>query len=235
MKMLIGGLVMSLGVLSSSVNAEVLVDVEGKTYKLTDLMENCQSMSDNPVAQVSCFSAVSALLESQSTPTPTESSASIPEAFEALRDVAQYVDEGSGLIIRGAECNAQFLYFGNYFHVSRRNLSSLDLFSTQIDASKVDYDQIVQTTGNQVYMSRGTMLDGSVAKTSGGLAIESAQYNIAAKPARMTIADYAVQVAGQLTAKESNEFDFVLVHPAKQQSSAAVWGAFKTYIEACQG
>ncbi|MFK7751404.1 MAG: hypothetical protein AB8B51_02530 [Sedimentitalea sp.] len=234
MKMFFGGLAVTLGILSSSVSAEVMVNVNGTEYTLTALMENCQSMGDTPAAQIACFNAVTTLLDQQSNDTQPGTTASVPEALNALRTVAQYQDTDSGLMIVGSDCNAQILYYANFFHVSRRNVSSLDLFSTRFDASEVAYDQIAQAPGGQAHISRGAMHTGAVAATIGGMAIESAKYNIAPKPGRMTIADYASEVANQLTASESSQFDFVLVHPAKHQSSAEIWGAFKTYVQACQ-
>lgn len=234
MKMVMGSLVLSLGILSSSASAEVLLTVDGNEYTLTALMENCQTMGDNPAAQVACFNAVSALLDQQSAEPETSTAASIPEALEALRAVAQYEDGESGLVIQGADCNAQILYYANYFHVSRRNVSSIDLFSAQLDMSKVASEQTVEAAGGLANLAKGAMHSGAVAATLGGEAISSAENGIAPKSARMTIAEYATSVADQLAPNESSEFDFVLVHPAKQQSSAEIWAAFQNYAQACQ-
>lgn len=234
MKMLTSSLVLSLGVLTSGVAAEVLVNVDGKEYTLTALMENCQSMGDNPAAQIACFNAVSALLEKQNATPPAAVNSSIPEALNALRDAAQYEDGESGLIVQGNECKAEILYYANYFHVSRRNVSTIDLFRTQFDASKIAFDETIQVSAGQSHMSKGAMQSGAVAATIGGGTIDSAQYNLAPKPGRMSIADYAREVANQLPANESGEFNFVLVHPAKQQSSTEIWTAFKAYVDACQ-
>ena len=235
MKQLLSGVVVSLGILSSSVSAEVMVNVDGKEYKLSSLMENCQAMGDNPVAQIACFSAVSELLERQQEEPPAVSNVSVPEALEALRTAAQHEGDDTGLIVQGNNCDIHFLYYANYFRVSRRNVSSIDLFSAKFDASKIDYDRTAEAQRGKDLISRGIMETGTVSTTVGGVAIDSARFNFEPKSARMTIGDYALEVADNLTASESGEFDFVLVHPAKSQSSAEIWDAFKTYSEVCQG
>ena len=240
MKKLAGGFLVSLGIVSSSVSAEIMLNVNGTEYTLTALMENCQSMVDKPEAQIACFGAVSKLVEQQSpeaqsgNAAPTVSAVSTSDALEALRNVAEYQDNQSGLIIQGSECKAQIIYYANYFHVSRRNVSSMDLFSTRFDASEIANDKTVQSSPDQAHMSKGYMRAGSVAEVTGNTTIDSAQYNIAPKPGRMAIADYAVQVVDQLEADENNEFAFVLVHPEKNQSSGEIWNAFDTYVDTCQ-
>lgn len=231
MKEFLGGLAISLGVLSSSVAADVFLEVNGTAYSLTALMENCQSMADDPAAQVACFQAVSVLLEEQTTETPSGVTVSAPEALDSLRAVAEYEDAESGLIIQGAECDVHILYYANYFHVSRRNVSSIDLFSAQFDVSEIAYDQMAQGDG---FIAKGVMQAGATAATIGGEAISSAEYNFSPRSARQTVGEYAVGVVEQLTAVESREFDFVLVHPAKQESSADIWNAFAAYTAACQ-
>ncbi len=234
MRMVLSGFAISLGLLASSGSAEVMLNVNGKEYTLTALMENCQTMGDDPAAQIACFNAVSALLEQQTDQAEAEAPSSVPQAFEALRAAAEYEDSGSGLMIRGTACDAQILYYANYFHISRRNVSSIDLFSTRFDASKVSRDQINPTGGGQGLLSKGAMQSGATAASIGGLAMDSAQYNVAPKSARTSVGEYAIEMADQLAAIESSEFDFVLVHPAKQQSSAEIWNAFDDYLAACQ-
>ncbi|WP_299732168.1 hypothetical protein [uncultured Tateyamaria sp.] len=235
MKKIMSGFAVSLAIMSSSSSAEVLLTVDGREYTLTALMENCQTLVKDPAKQIACFNAVSTLLEQQTSQAEPETPTDAPAALEALRTVAQYEGDDSGLIIRGTDCNAQILYYANYFHISRRNVSSIDLFSTRFDASKVDHDKISRAAGGQALVSKGAMHSGAIAASIGGQAMDSAQYGIAPKSARMTVADYAVEMAEQLTATESSEFDFVLVHPAKQQSSTQIWNAFDAYLAACQG
>lgn len=234
MKMVLGRLALCFGVVASSANAEVVLTVDGNEYTLTALMENCQTMGDDPTAQVACFNAVSALLDQQSAePEPTVT-ASVPDALAALQAVAQYENDETGLIVQGDGCNAQILYYGNYFHVSRRNVSTIDLFSAQLDMAQVDLDQTVQAASGAANVVQGALQSGAVAAIFGGEAVSSAEYGIAPKSARMSVSEYAATVADQLAADADGAFDFVLVHPAKQQSSAEIWDAFKAYTAACQ-
>ncbi len=234
MKNILCGFVLSLMIMPSSSDAEVMLKVNGNEYTLTALMENCQTLVDDPASQIKCFNAVSTLLEQQTGQAPVKSPVDAPAAFEALRAVAQYEGNDSGLIIRGAACSAHILYYANYFHISRRNVSSIDLYSTQFDASKVSFEQTSRVSGGQAMVSKGAMHSGATAASVNGLAMDSTQYGVAPKSARTTIADYAVEMVDQIAASESSEFDFVLVHPAKQQSSAEIWSAFEAYVKACQ-
>lgn len=234
MKLLMNSLAMSFGILASSVSAELTLNVDGEDYPLSALMENCQSLSDNPSAQISCFNAVSKLLEEQSG-AAQESVASVPEALDALRAVAQFEDGETGLVIAGTDCSIQVLYYGNYYHLSRRNVSSIDLFSAEFDASQLQYDQITEVNGAQAPLFTGQMDDGATAATRGGMAIESSQYNFEPKSSRTTIGAYASEVAVQLAATEGQNFDFVLVHPERNQDGAEIWSAFETFVGACRG
>lgn len=232
MKLRVLGLAIALGVWSSNASAEVYLTIDGNDYTLTALMENCQAMAGDPAAQVACFNAVSVLLEQQTAEPEPTAFASVPDALEALRAVAQFQDDNSGLIILAEACTAQIVYYANYFHISRRNLSSIDLFSVRLDMSRVD---IGQTTAGAGLLSKGVMVPGAVAATIGSEAIESGQNNFAPKSARMTLPEYAIEVTNQLTPRESATFDFALVHPAKRQSSTQIWNAFQAYASACQG
>jgi len=164
-----------------------------------------------------------------------ESAASVPEALDALRAVAQYEDEDTGLIISGTECYIQILYYDNYFHISRRNVSSIDLFSAEFDASKLQYDQVSEVRGAQAPLFQGRMDSGEIARVLGGIALESSQHNFASKSAGTTIGAYASEVAVQLVANESQDLDFVLIHPKRQQSSGEILSAFEAYLGACRG
>lgn len=234
MKMLTVCFASMFGVLSSAASAEVFLNVNGTEYTLTALMENCQTMGDDPAAQVACFNAVSALLDEQTAEETIVTNSSVPEALDALRAAAQYEDADSGLIIEGDACNIHVLYFANYFHISRRNVSSIDLFSSRIDVSQLDASQTGQGAGGQTFIANGVMFPGAVASTISGEAFDSAQYGFAPKTGRSTTGEFAMEVVGQLTPNESAQFNFVLVHPAKQQSSAEIWTALRTLAQACQ-
>ncbi len=158
----------------------------------------------------------------------------VPKALEDLRAVAHYQDAESGLSIVGTDCNIRITYFGNYYHLSRRNVSTLDLFSATFDASKLQYDQISDVPGAQVPVLRGVMADGAKAVTVGGMEMDSALHNFEPKSARSTLDAYASEVVSQLSPSENKTFDFVLVHPAKGQVAADIRGAFEAFANACK-
>ncbi len=233
MKTLVCGLAMSLGILASNVMADQILTVDGEDYLLSALMENCQSITDSPEAQMACFGAVSRLLEEQSDAAP-ETDVSVSETLNALRAVAQYLDEDSGLAISGSDCNVHIVYFNNYFHISRRNISSIDLFSAQFNASKLQFDQTVQVQGAQAPLLKGVMAAGANASVRGGVALESSQLNFSPRSPGTSIDVYANQVVNQLPPSDVQEFDFVLVHPQKSQASAEIWSAFEAFVDVCR-
>lgn len=233
MKMLMCGFAMSLGVLATNAKADQIINVDGEDYFLSHLTENCQSITGDPAAQIACFSALSRLLEEQSGEVQ-ENGEAVIQALDALRAVSQYQDDDSGLSIVGADCNVHIVYFNNYFHISRRNVSSIDLFSAQFDASKFQYDQIVQAQGGQVPLSKGVMADGTNAAMRGGAALESTLDNFEPRSPGTTLDVYANEVVSQLPAREAAAFDFVLVHPQRSQASADIWSAFEDFVNACQ-
>lgn len=234
MKMLMRSFALWLGVLASNAQADQVITVDGKDYFLSFLTANCQSITNDPAAQIACFGAISELLEEQSGGVQ-ESKISVTEALDALRAVAQYQDDESGLSIAGSDCNIHLVYFNNYFHISRRNISTIDLFSAQFDASNLQYDQIVQVQDAQSPVSKGFMAPGVTAVMHGGVALESAQHNFSPRSPRTTLDVYANEVVGELQGIQSQEFDFVLVHPQKSQASADIWSAFATFVDACKG
>lgn len=233
MKRLIYSFAISFGMMANGANADQVVNVDGEEYLLSDLMANCQSITDDPAAQVSCFSAISKLLDEQSGETQ-EDHALVAPALDALRDVAQYQDDASGLSIAGSDCNIHILYYNNYFHISRRNISTIDLFSAQFDASTYQVDQTVKVLDAQGLLSKGSMAPGTTAVMRGGVAQDSSQHNFASRSPRTTLADYANEVVAQLPAREGQAFDFVLVHPNKRQASADIWRTFEAFVETCQ-
>lgn len=234
MKMLLCGFAMSLGMFASSVNADQILTVDGEDYFLSHLMANCQSITDDPAAQINCFGAISKLLEEQTTGTE-ESVVSVATELDALRTVAQYQDDDSGLTIAGSDCKIHVLYFNNYFHISRRNISTIDLFSAQFDASKLQFDQMGEVQGAQAPLLKGLMASGENATVRGGVELDSAQNGFEPRSSRATIEVYANEVAGQLSPIESQAFDFVLVHPQRSQASAEIMGAFEAFVNACKG
>ncbi len=233
MKTLMCGIAVSLGLLATNVMANETVNVDGEEYLLSDLMANCQSITDDPAAQIACFAAISRLMEEQGS-AEQEPDVSVVEALGVLRQVAEYEDGDSGLSIVGSDCNIQVVYYANYFHISRRNVSSIDLFNAQFDASKIQLDQTVQVQGAQAPLLKGVMAPGAKAQVSGGIALDSSQQNFTPKSPRATMGDYASDVAGQLQPSEAQTFEFVLFHPQRSNDSAEIWGAFETFVESCR-
>ena len=224
----------ALGVSATDVRAQDMVTVDGVEYPLAQLTANCQSMREDPPAMIACFNALSALMEGKPAETQQDT-ASVTKALEDLRALAQYQDNDSGLFISGTDCTIQVTYFGNYFHISRRNVSAIDLYSALFDASNLKFDQITGVPGAQVPLSRGQLDVGATASIRGGMALESSQHNFPAKSARLSMVDYAREVVGHLPATQAQTFDFVLVHPARSQASSEIWNAFKVFVTACRG
>lgn len=231
MKVLMWGLTFSLAVWAAAVKAEVTLSIDGKEYTLAALMERCQSIGDAN-SQNSCFNAVSKLLAAQSGG-EQQSVATASEALENLRAVAEYQDEDSGLIISGTDCRIQTVYFNNYFHISRRNVSTIDVLRADFDASILQNDRTTRAQGADSPLSQGVMADGATAGFRGGIALESGHNNFGPKSAAESISTYANAVIAQLPASENQTFPFVLVHPKKSQSSADIWRAFDALVEVC--
>jgi len=235
MKMLICGLTMSLSVLASTAQAEVTLNVDGESIPLSTLMDNCKSISGSAEAQISCFNALTQMLDEQSGSAPAETGASVTDALDALRDVAQYQDGETGLTITGSDRSVQITYFANYFHISRRNISTIDLFSAQFDASQLEYDQTAAARGASAPLSKGIMDAGATAAMWGGVGLESAQQNFDPKSPRTSLDVYADEVVAQLPSREDAAFDFVLVHPQRSDASDDIWSAFEAFVSACKG
>lgn len=233
MRMLMYGLSLSLALIANDVKAQNKVTVEGTEYDISVLMGNCQSMSGTPEAQLACFASLSQLLEQQNGE-GQDSGPTVPEALEAFRSVAQYQDNDTGLAIAGSDCRIRIVYFNNYFYLSRRNVSSIDLFSAQFDASRIQHDQIVEVRGAQAPLFKGQMETGATAMLQGGVAMESKDHSFEPKSARMAMYDYANEVVSQLPTSENPTFDFVLVHPKRNNARDDILRAFETFVKACK-
>jgi hypothetical protein len=233
MKILTCVLAVSLGLSAAEANANQKVSFDGQDFTVTELLEQCKSIQNDPSAQLACFNALSDLLEQQAL-AAEDNRATPAEALEDLRTVAEYQDDSSGLSISGSDCKVKVLYFNNYFHISRRNISSIDLFSAEFDASKLQYDQTVQMQGGQAPLVKAVLQTGATAATRGGAALESATDNFPPKSPRASIADYANEVSNVLPATEGQTFNFVLVHPNRTEDSAKIWEAFEAFAEACE-
>lgn len=233
MKTLLCGLSLSFAFGAAAVAAEETLSVDGQVFTLSELMATCQALADDPVAQIGCFNDISRLLEEQAN-APQEPAITVPEALDALRSVAQYQDDASGLTIAGTDCNIQILYYTNYFHISRRNISTIDLFGAAFDASKVRFDTLAAVQGAQAPLTRAALDAGAVATMQGGVAMESAQFGFAPISPGMSLDAYANDVVGQLPVREGETFEFVLVHPALGASSADIWTAFETLVTTCR-
>ncbi|SFJ83334.1 hypothetical protein [Jannaschia pohangensis] len=233
MKTIIYGMVMSLGLVANGALAEQMISVDGVEYTLSSLMANCQEKNSDPAEQIACFNNVSQLIQEQSVEEEADA-LSVPEALDALRSLAQYQDDETGLAIVGEGCSIRIVYFNNYFHISRRNISNIDLFSAAFDVSKLQLDRSVGVAGSQAPLSRGQMEAGAAASVIGGMALDSAQNGFEPKSARETIADFAIHILGQLPNRADEAFEFVLVHPKRSDAGAEIWGAFESFAKACQ-
>ena len=234
MNTLTGGLTLSLGILAGAAQAQQMLTINGTEYLMSDLMATCQGMTDNPDGQIACFGNVARLLEEQTGQQP-QTELSVTQALDALRSAAEYRDAGSGLTITGSDCFVQVLYYNNYFHISRRNISTVDVFSAKFDASNIDIDQVSLNRRGQEPLSTGVLDSGSVAVVQGGMALESAQNGFASRSPGTALQVYASEVIDQLPSRESGSFDFVLVHPQHSDTSDQIWSAFEDFVSACRG
>lgn len=236
MKSVLFGAIFALVGLASTAQAEYTLNVRGTDYPLVALMDNCTAASGGSEAQLKCFNALTKLLKEQSGAGGGAAPAdlSVAGALDALRQVAQHQDADSGLMILGNDCNIQVLYYNNYFHMSRRNTSAIDLFSAKFDASRLLLEQTTQVQGQNLTWSKGLMEPGTMAKSVGGVGIESSELGFAPKSARASIGEYARTVAEQLPSREDMVFDFVLVHPKRSQLRPEIWAAFGNLVDACR-
>lgn len=234
MKMLMCGFAMSLSVLATDANAQQTVTVDGEIYQLSTLMENCQSITDDPAAQIACFSAISRLMEEQASGGEQNDGASVVQSFEALQAAAQYQNEESGLTVSASDCTITLTYFSNYFHISRRNISTIDLISAEFDASKLRFDQTVQVQGAQAPLFTGFMDVGANAATRGGFGLDSSLNDFEPRSAGESIDVFANAVVSQLPTTEAQTFDFILVHPERSANSSEIWAAFEEFVTACR-
>jgi len=233
MKKLMFGIAMSLSVFASAAQADQVITVDGEEYLLSDLTANCQSITDDPAAQITCFSALSKIMEEQASEAQA-TDVSVVETLAALQAVAQYEDDDTGLLISGTDCRIHVLYFNNSFHISRRNVSSIDLISAQFDASKLQFDEVSEVRGAQVPLLSGEMDVSATAVMRGGIELDSSRDGFEPRSPRTTLGVYAQEVATVLTPTEDQTFDFVLVHPQRSADSDAIWAAFEAFTAACR-
>jgi|GEM_PF-3342994 len=233
MKLLIYGLTLPLALLASGLVAQETLTIDGKEYTITALTENCQSLSDEPQAMAACFTALSQLIERQSGGPQTEVLDVLP-ALDNLRIAAEVQNDDSGLSILGTGCTIQVVYYANYYHVSRRNVSQLDLYSVEFDVSEIQFDEFDEVRGAQAPLVSGLMIDDTTATTRGNVGLDSSANGFDAKPGRTDVGDYALEIVDQLQADEDQSFDFVLVHPDRRDDSDAIWEAFERFVDACK-
>ena len=233
MKSLIYGAAMVFWAISTTATADQVIQVDGEPYLLSTLTANCQNIQD-PAAQIACFASLSKLIEEQAAANPADAER-VGQAIGLLQASAQYGDDESGLTITASGCNVRFDYYGNYFHISRRNISSIDLYSAEFDASQVMIEQVTPMQGGQVPMMRATMAPGAVANLRGGLALESSHSGFAPRAPGAPLSDYAAEVVSMLPVQQSATFDFVLVHPQMANANPQIWAAFSELVNVCKG
>lgn len=227
------GLALALAPFASSAEADVKVTVDGTEVRLSTLMENCKSIKGDPEAQVACFSALSKMLEGQSAGGAQED-ATIAKRVDALRQVAEFKDDGSGLTVAADGCLLNVIYYNNYFHISRRNVSTIDIVNVHFDATRLQFDQASMAQSGQDPFSRGIMDVGARAQMRGGIALGSDIQNFEPKSARMPLDAYVNEVLTQLPGREDQVFDFVMIHPSKSGQFAEIWTAFSQLIATCR-
>ena len=232
-KVLMCSAAIGMGAVASVANAEQTISIDGTAYPLSALMASCQGIVDDPARQVACFNDLSQLIAMQAA-NAAPNGTSVPEALEALRAAAVYQDDDTGLVIDGTGCELRIVYYGNYFHVSRRNISEIDVVAASFDASKVEADRTIAAAAAGSTIVQGAMADGATASASGGTALDSSQHGFPPKSPRLTIAQYAAEVAGLLPRREGPAFAFVLVHPKRAGAQDEILAAFETYLGACR-
>lgn len=232
MKTLMCGLVTAVSFIASAATADKVVTIDGVDYFLSHLTENCRSIKNDPAAQIACFNSLAQYLEKPSEESQV-SDESIVQALEDLRTVAQYQDNDSGLLIAGSGCKIRTVYFDNYFHISRRNISAIDVFSAEFDLSKMEYKKTSRVEGSAT-MLNGVMESGANATVRGGASLESTQHNFAPRSPGASIDAYATEVVNQLPASEDQTFQFGLFHPQRIQASSEIWNAFVAFADVCK-
>lgn len=217
---------------ASAQGAQATIDAKKKAPSVTELMEQCRSDTLSAEAKVQCFTDLADQLRSgAASPSVT---GSVQEALDGLRRVAEYQDNETGLVIAGDSCFIHVLYYGNYFHISRRNVSTIDLVSAKFDASKLQFDQMADVSQANLSWSKGVMDAGATAVFQVGMALESNKHGFDAKQASLSLQEYAGLVVDQLPVQESQNFDFMMVHPAKADARAQIKQAYEELVTACK-
>lgn len=217
---------------ASAQGAQATIDATEKAPSVTELMEQCRSEELSAEAKVQCFTDLADQLRN-GTAVPSQAG-SVQEALDGLRRVAEYQDKETGLVIAGSSCFIHVLYYGNYFHISRRNVSTIDLLSAKFDASKLQIDQTTDVSQANLSWSKGVMEAGTTAVFQGGTALDSNKQGFDAKQASSSLQEYAGLVVDQLPAQESESFDFMMVHPAKADARAEITKAYEELVSACK-
>jgi len=233
LRALIGGAI-GLVLFTGDVLADYTVSIQGTEYPLGQLMVNCGRAAGGAEAQLKCFNALTQLVQEQSGESADVGNPSVSQALDSLRSLAQYRDAESSLSIAGNDCRIRILYYDNYFHISRRNVSTIDLFSTQFDASRLQLEQTTQVQGATMSWSKGLMVLGETAVSQGGSGLDSKQLSFPSKGPNASIEDYANSVLGILPVRQDQTFDFVLVHPERSNKSREIWQAFEAFVNACR-
>jgi len=233
MRLLICSLTLPLTLFASNVLSQETLTIDGKEYTIMALTENCQSFLADPPAMAACFTALSQLIERQSGD-PQAVVLDVLPALENFRMAAEVQNDDSGLTVLGTGCTIQVVYYNNYYHVSRRNVSQLDLYSVELDVADIQFDEFDEVRGAQAPLVSGLMVDDTTATTHGNVGLDSSANGFDAKPGRTAVGDYALEIVDQLQADEDQSFDFVLVHPDLRDNSDAIWEAFERFVDACK-
>lgn len=215
---------------ASIANASVGID----EASVSELMAQCSSAEGGSQAQLDCFALLAERIKQQEANQASSGESPVIKSLEGLRAVAEYADTESGLEISGNGCLVNILYYGNYYRISRRNISGLDLYSAQFNASQLQYEQTTQLQNSALTRVRAVMESGATAVSKGGSALESVALNFEPKSASASIGEYATSVASQLPAKQDQTFEFVLVHPQRANATNEIFNAFASFVQACK-
>lgn len=219
---------------ATAAQAEQMIIVDGESYRLSHLTRNCQSITDDPAAQIACFGALSRLLEEQAS-APAVNAELIAARLTTLQSAAEHRAEDTGLLIEAADCKLHLTYYGNYFHISRRNISTIDVISVSLDAAALDLTRLAPATAGPVPQMQAAVLPGATAAVRGGFGLDSDIDRFTPRAPQMTLDAYAQSIVAELSPREVTDFDFVLVHPARAAAQAEIITAFRDFAAACQG
>lgn len=233
MKTLMGVTLLGLASFATEMRAATAFDPNAN-QSVQELIDQCSRLEAASDEQLQCFKLLSKAIEEQENNSSDDQAQIVQSSFEALRSVAQHSDDETGLRIFGDACEITVFYYGNFYRVSRRNVSVIDVYYAQFDASKLLLDQVSPVAGASYSRVKGVMENGAAAITAGGAELGSDVFGFAPKAASQSMNEYANLVVKAVPPQQDQTFEFVLVHPKKADAAADVMAAFSEFVQACQ-